>query len=113
MSDLRLDGMALADGVVETIVSIAMGTVEDAVLLGGAASLLAALGNKGAIQPIEVKVNENNTLSIGVHVEAVYGTVLPELAARIRQAVSDAVQTQVGVEVSDVDVYIDGIQFVS
>ena len=113
MGDLRLEGMALADGVVETIVGIAMGTVEGATLAGGAAGLLAALGNMGAAQPIEVKANENNTLSIDVHVDAVYGTVLPELATRIRQTVSDAVLTQVGVEVANVDVYIDGIHFVS
>ncbi len=113
MSDLRLDGMALADGVVETIVGIAMGSVEGAVLSGGAAGLLAALGNKGAVQPIEVTANENNTLSVAVHIEAVYGFSLPELAARVRQTIYDAVLTQVGVEVANVDVYIDGIQFVS
>ena len=54
MTDLNVDGMALAPGVVETIVSI---------------------------------------------------------AANLRQAIADAVTSQVGVQVSSVDVYIDGMQF--
>ena len=58
MNELNLDGMALAPGVVETIVSIAANEVED-----------------------------------------------------LRQAVADAVASQVGAQVSSVDVYIDGIQF--
>ena len=40
-----------------------------------------------------------------------YGFVLPDLAASIRQAISDAVTSQVGIPVGAVDVYIDGMQF--
>jgi uncharacterized alkaline shock family protein YloU len=39
------------------------------------------------------------------------GYVLPDVAASVRQAIADAVNTQVGAKVSYVDVYIDGIQF--
>lgn len=115
MSDLRLDGMALADGVVETIVGIAMQNIEGVASIAaapaGPAGLLGALGNKSAPQSIEVWANDNNTLSVAVHIEAIYGFALPEIAARVRQAISDAVLTQVGVEVASVDVYIDSIQF--
>ena len=37
--------------------------------------------------------------------------VLPDLAASIRQVISDAVTSQVGIPVGSVDVYIDGMQF--
>ena len=40
-----------------------------------------------------------------------FGQVLPEVADRVRTAIADAVASQVGVEVSSVDVYVDGIQF--
>ena len=88
MNELNLDGMALAPGVVETIVSIAANEVE------GVAS-----------------VDEDDKLVISVRVDVYYGYVLPDLAANLRQAVADAVASQVGAQVSSVDVYIDGIQF--
>ena len=55
MGDLRLEGMALADGVVETIVGIAMGTVEGATLAGGAAGLLAAMLPAGEMWSVVMK----------------------------------------------------------
>ena len=113
MGDLQLEGMALADGVVETIVSIAMQDLEGVAPTSVAAGLLSALGNKQAGKTIEVEANDNNTLSIGVHIEALYGYPLPEIAARVRTAIADAVLTQVGVDVAKVDVYIDGVQFAS
>ena len=50
---------------------------------------------------------------MAVHVEVYYGYVLPELAAALRCAIAESLATQAGVEVSAVDVYIDGIQFKS
>ena len=111
MSDLRLEGMALAEGVVETIVGIAMQNIEGVSAVSPMQGILGALGQKAPAPAIEVSANDNNTLSVAVHIEAVYGHALPEVASRVRQAISDAVLTQVGVEVSSVDVYIDGIQF--
>ena len=46
-----------------------------------------------------------------MRIEVFYGFALPDVAASLRQAVADAVASQVGVEVASVDVYIDGIQF--
>ena len=114
MSDLKLDGMALADGVVETIVAIALQDVEG-VSLSGAANPAGILGSiassKPGTQGIEVRVGEGNTIEADVHITVSYGFALPELAAKVRSVVSDAVLAQVGVDVSAVNVYIDGIQF--
>ena len=112
MSELNLDGMAIAPGVVETIVSIAVGEVEGVASLGSAAGgVLSKLGGKPSAQGIELEVTEDNELKIAAHVEVYFGQVLPEVADRVRSAIADAVASQVGVEVSSVDVYIDGIQF--
>lgn len=112
MTEVNLEGMALADGVVETIVAIALQDVEGAKLAGAAAQPgpLGMLYSSLGVQGIAVSANDN-TLSVAVHIEATYGHALPELAARVRQAIADAVLTQVGVEVTSVDVYIDSIQF--
>lgn len=112
MSELNLDGMAIAPGVVETIVSIAVGEVEGVASLGSAGGgVLSKLGGKPSAQGIELEVTEDNELKIAAHVEVYFGQVLPEVADRVRSAIADAVASQVGVEVSSVDVYIDGIQF--
>lgn len=113
MTELNVDGMALAPGVVETIVSIAVGEVEGVASVGPSTSgsLRAVFGSKPATQGIDIAVDEEDKLAISVRVDVYYGHVLPELAAKVRQAVADAVASQVGIPVGSVDVYIDGIQF--
>ena len=113
MNELNLDGMALAPGVVETIVSIATNEVEGVSSVGSAASggLRSVFGSKPSTQGIDIAVDEDDKLAISVRVDVYYGYALPDLAANVRQAVADAVASQVGAQVSSVDVYIDGIQF--
>ena len=105
MNELNLDGMALAPGVVETIVSIAANEVEGVASVGSAAAggLRSVFGAKPSTQGIDIAVDEDDKLVISVRVDVYYGYV--------RQAVADAVASQVGAQVSSVDVYIDGIQF--
>ena len=110
MSELNVEGMALAPGVVETIVSIAVSEVEGVACAQGR-GIRAVFGQKPSTQGIEITVNEDNKLAVAVRIEVYYGFVLPEVASSLRQAVADAVASQVGVEVASVDVYIDGIQF--
>lgn len=114
MSDLNLQGMALADGVVETIVSIAVQDIEGVASIGNASSasgLLAAFQTKPVTHGIEVLANDDDTLSVAIRIEVYYGYALPDIADQVRQAISDAVLSQVGLKVGSVDVYIDGIQF--
>ncbi|MDO4502710.1 MAG: Asp23/Gls24 family envelope stress response protein [Coriobacteriia bacterium] len=113
MKELNIDGMSISPSVVETIVSIATSEVAGVASVGaaGPSGLLGKLSKQPASQGIEVSVNEDNTLHIAVRVDVKGGYVIPELAASIRQAVADAVLTQAGLRVGDVDVYIDGIQF--
>ena len=114
MSELNLEAMALARGVVETIVAIAVQDVEGVASVAGTASpagILAAFASRPVTQGIDVQVSEDNTVAVTVHIEVVGGTVLPEVAANVRTAVADAVLAQVGVSVSRVDVFIDSVQF--
>ena len=48
---------------------------------------------------------------MGIHMSVAYGTPLPEIAAKVRLAVSDAVAVQIGIPVASVDIFIDAIQF--
>lgn len=113
MKELNFDGMSIAPGVIETIISVAMSEVESVTAVGltSVNGLVAAISGKGSAQGIDVDVNEEGKLAVGIHVEVSYGQPLPEIAKRIRQAVFDAVTSQVGIPVGSVDVYIDGVQF--
>ena len=113
MTELNVDGMALAPGVVETIVSIAANEVEGVACIGPSTTsgLRSVFGAKPSTQGIDIAVDEDDKLVISVRGDVYYGYVLPDLAANLRQAVADAVASQVGAQVSSVDVYIDGIQF--
>ena len=73
--------------------------------------LRSVFGSKPTTQGIEITVGEDDKLQISIRVDVYYGFVLPDLAASIRQAISDAVTSQVGIPVGAVDVYIDGLQF--
>lgn len=114
MSDLNIEGMALAEGVVETIIAIALKDVEGVASVGAPSTtggLLSAIQQKPSTQGIQVEPTEDGSIAVSIRVEVYFGQVLPELASRIRTAVADAVNAQVGINVSSVDVFIDGIRF--
>ena len=112
MTDLNVDGMAVAPGVVETIISIAVKDVDGVFAVGSqsVSSLRRKLTAKPSTQGIEV-TSDGTGLHVSVRVEVFYGKPLPEIAANLRQCIADAVASQVGVPVTAVDVYIDGIHF--
>ena len=113
MTDLNVDGMALAPGVVETIVSIAAKEVDGVAAVGssGVGGLRSMFGGKPVTQGIEIDVDDSDALQVSVRIDVYYGYVLPDVAEAVRTAIADAVIGQVGIPVGSVDVYIDGIQF--
>ncbi len=114
MSDLNIEGMTIAPGVVETIISLAARDVEGVASIGPATTsgLMDLIGGgRPSTQGIEVTTDENDELHVSIRMDVKSGNVLPDLAANVRRAVVDAVATQVGVTVAAVDIYIDGIQF--
>ena len=106
---MNVEGLSIAPGVMETIISVAASEAS----LGSFATsgIRSMLASKPSTSGIETKMDDDSKLSVAVHVEVYYGYVLPELAAQLRSAIAEALATQAGVEVSSVDVYIDGLQF--
>ena len=113
MADLSIEGMSIAPGVVETIASLAARDVDGVAGIGDPTTngILTLIGGKPSTQGIEVDVDENNELHVSVIMQVKSGFVLPDVAANVRQAIADAVSTQVGAKVASVDIFIDGIQF--
>lgn len=114
MSDLNIDGMAIAHGVVETIASLAAQSVDGVISVGdptsnGIRSLFG--GGRPATYGVTIDADENNELHITIRLIVKNGQVLPELASQVRRVIEDAIGSQTGLKVASVDVFIDGIQF--
>ncbi|MDP2182453.1 MAG: Asp23/Gls24 family envelope stress response protein [Actinomycetota bacterium] len=112
--EIRLDGLGLAPGVLETIVTLAAKSVEGVACICGHG--LAGLAQKAvskpgkAPKPVEIQV-EDGSVSVALHVEFDYGKPLRAVAVAVQEAVADAVRNQVGVPVRAVNVFVDGIVF--
>lgn len=114
MKEIVINGMAIAPSVVETVVSKAVTNVSGVsklVAAGPTGGLAGIFGSKQNNQAVAAAVDENEKLRVAVRIEAVYGTPLPELAAKVRSSVADAVESQIGLPVGSVDVYVDSMQF--
>ena len=113
MSSNNVEGMSLAPGVVETIVSIAASDVDGIASVGSYATsgLRSILQARPSTAGIVVDTDDEGKANIEIHVEVFYGYVLPDLAANLRHAIAEALNHQVGLSVNSIDIYVDGIQF--
>jgi uncharacterized alkaline shock family protein YloU len=106
-TELSLEGLDIAPGVVETMVELAAGEVE-----GVATVASSPLGKISKSQKTtEVSIDEDGSFVVSLHVTAVYGRPLRQLGAAVQDAVSDALSSQTGHCASRVDVFIDAISF--
>ncbi|MDI9589735.1 MAG: Asp23/Gls24 family envelope stress response protein [Acidobacteriota bacterium] len=114
-NELRISGLSVSQGVVTTIVARASEAVEGVARVGGndIASSLVRVFTSRSIAPessVEAEVVDGE-LRVGVHLAVFYGYPFTKLAASVREAVAGAIASQVGVEVSSVDVCIDSLVF--
>ncbi len=113
-NELNIEGLGIAQAVIETIVSLAAAEVEGVAGIGttntitGLKVLLA--GSKPSSSGVAVAMDDG-AMTITVRMQVFYGFRLPEVAAAVRSAVSDAIEGQTGIKVSSVDIFVDGIVF--
>ena len=110
-----INGMTIAPGVVETIISLAAGEVPGVAGVGtaGPISAIAAAFNAGKAIPstgIKVSINEEEKIVVDITIQAYYGYRLAEVADGVREAIADAMGGQLGAEVASVDVYVDSLE---
>lgn len=106
-TELSLEGLDIAPGVVEQMVELAAGQVE------GVASVAAsALGKiSKSAKSTDVSIDEDGSFVVSLHITAFYGRPLRQLGAAVQDAASDALESQTGHCASRVDVFIDAISF--
>ena len=96
---IELDGVSIAPGVVETIISLA------------AAEVPGVSGKAIPTTGIKLAKGEDGKLSVEITIQAYYGYRLTEVAENVRLAIADAIKGQTGADVASVDVYVDGLSF--
>lgn len=113
MTDLNIDGLAIAPGVVETIVSLAASSVDGVQSVGDptTSGIMSMIGAKPSTSGVDIEVDEDNNLHATVRLFVKSGHVLPDLANEVRSNIADAVHSQTGMNIASVDVFIDGISF--
>lgn len=114
-TELKVAGIGVSSDVVATIVRLAAERVDGVAAVGGndiTSGLISVFTRHP--EPREAAVTceaEGDRLHVGVRIAAFYGYPFLALAAEVREAVAAAVRSQVGVDVSAVDVYIDSLVF--
>jgi uncharacterized alkaline shock family protein YloU len=106
-TELSLEGLDIAPGVVETMVELAAGQVDGVGYVE--TSPLGKLAKTA--KSTEVSIDEDGDFVASLHITAIYGHPLRDLGAKVQEAVSDALESQTGHAASRVDVFIDAITF--
>ena len=91
MSDeFRLEGLGVAPGVLDTIVTVATETVDGVAGVGasGIAGLVQKGSLKGTSRAVDVTVGEDNALTARIHIQVVYGSRLREVASLVPRTAS-------------------------
>ena len=110
--EIRFEGLGIAPGVLDTIVTVAAQNVDGVATIGAAGIAgLVQRGRKGTARPVDICRTENDEITVTVHVQIEYGRNLRDVGAMVQKAVADAMKSQVGVDVALVDVYVDGVVF--
>lgn len=107
--EIRIDGLGVAPGVLDTIVTLAAESVTGVAGIGGA-GLAGLVGKKSKGKAVDVAL-EDDALKAVVHLQVRYGEPLHAVARGVQQAVAEALESQVGKPVTSVDVFVDGIVF--
>ena len=109
-----IDGITIAPGVVETVISLAAAEVKGVASVGSADAFSAIIsafnaGNSIPTNGISIDIDEQENVSVSITIQARYGYRLVEIADGVRTAIADALKAQIGVDVKSVDVNIEGL----
>jgi len=100
------EGIKIADDVVASIAGVAVSEVPGVFSMAG--GITEIFGKKSLTKGIKVDVGEKST-KIDVNIVVEYGVRIPDVAFEIQNRVKKAVETMTGLNVSSVNIHIQGI----
>jgi uncharacterized alkaline shock family protein YloU len=104
--------VTFADEVVAIIAGLAATEIPGVAAMSGgiAGGIVEKLGRKNLAKGVKVEVGEKET-AIDLFIIAEYGVRIPELAWNIQENVKKAVENMTGLNVIEVNIHIQGINF--
>lgn len=111
-----IDGITIAPGVVETIISLAVSEVPGVAGVGtaGAMNTIKSAFTAGKAIPtngVRIDTLDDERVAVTIAIQAYYGYRLVEIAENVRKAAADALAAQIGVTAASVDVHVDALSF--
>ena len=100
------ESIKISNDVVASIAGIAVSDVPG--VYGMAGGITELFGKKGSAKGIKVDVGEKET-KIDVNIVVEYGVRIPDVAFEIQNRVKKAVETMTGLNVTSVNIHIQGI----
>ncbi len=102
----------IAEEAVASIVSLAAAQIKGVAAMSGsmASGLTEKLGKKNLTKGVKVEITEQNVV-VALNIFVEYGIRIPKLALEIQNEVRDTVQTMTGLNVKEVNIYVQGISF--
>ncbi len=107
-----LGSIRIADDVVRIIAGMAASEVSGVVSMSGGVvgGIAEKLGRKNLSKGVKVEVGEKEA-AVDLYIVVEYGSNIPEVAARIQDAVKSAIERMTGLAVVEVNVNIQGVAF--
>lgn len=105
------NGIEISPDVIAVIAGVAVSEVQGVSSMsggfaGGISEVLS--GKKNLAKGIKVEINEKTT-KIDVNIIVEYGTRIPDVAFEIQNKVKKAVETMTGLNVTEVNVHVQGV----
>ena len=100
------ESIKISNDVVASIAGVAVSEVSG--VYGMAGGITEIFGKKGLAKGIKVEVGEKDT-KIDVNIIVEYGARIPDVAFEIQNRVKKAVETMTGLNVSSVNIHVQGI----
>ena len=101
--------VTFADDVVATIAGLAALEVDGVASMS--AGIVEKFGKKTPTRGVRVEVGEKET-AIDLYMIVNYGVQIPEVAWNVQENVKRSVETMTGLSVVEVNIYIQGIEFI-
>lgn len=113
MEEKEYGQIKISEDVISTIAGLAAAEVEGVSDMSGsiAGNITEMLGKKKNLSKGVKVVLEEEEVTIDVFIVVEYGVVIPEIAWKIQENVKSTVENMTGLEVTQVNVHIEGVNF--
>ncbi len=68
------------------------------------------VGRKNMAKGVKVELKEADAV-INLNIIVIYGSKIPDIAAKIQDNVKNAVETMTGLHVAEINIYVQGVSF--